>query len=140
MAYLTFYNPYFQANRDEDANACMSRFNKVSGNCGCVPAANIYEDDASYLIEMALPGVSKESIRIKHENGLLLVNVEKGDENEEKYDRREFDYSGTSRVFKTGDKVNVDGIAAKYENGVLAITLPKKEAYTKKPAQEIAVN
>jgi HSP20 family protein len=126
MAYLTFYNPYYQANRDE--------------KCNCVPASNVFEGETEYRIEMALPGVNKEDIHIKYENGLLRVSVEGKNDNKEDYERREFDYYGSERVFRTGERVNTDQIAAKYENGVLVLTLPKKEAYIKKPAYEIAVN
>ncbi len=55
------------------------------------------------------------------------------------YDRQEFDYYGSSRVFKTGDKVDSDKITASYVNGILSVTLPKREAYVKKPAQTISI-
>jgi HSP20 family protein len=140
MAYLTFYNPYFHANRDEKSDATMDQMNRCFGNGSCVPASNVYETDTEYRLEIALPGVEKEKIKVKHENGLLSVSVDKREETTENYSRREFDYAGSSRVFKTGEKVNGDNISAVFENGVLKITLPKREAFVKKPAQEIAVN
>jgi HSP20 family protein len=141
MAYLTFYNPYHLANRDEKNDSTMEQFNnKFNHSCNCVPASNIVETDNEYRIEMALPGVDKNDIRVKHEKGYLYVNVErKEDQNETKYDRYEFNYSGASRVFKTGELINSDEIAGKYENGILVLTLPKKEEFVKKPAQSIQI-
>lgn len=148
MAYIRFYSPYYSANRDmnssEAYNQLMRHYNNEN-NCGCnsqgVPAANISETDQEYLIEMAMPGVDKKDIVIKHENGYLHISVNKHDEqnSEENYNLKEFDYSGAARVFKTGSKVDSEKISARYENGILYVSLTKKEAYIKKPAQSIVV-
>jgi HSP20 family protein len=152
MAYISFYNPYFFANRDENADSAYenlaSRFN--SDHCACkqVPAVNITETEKEYRIELALPGVDKELIRISHENGILNISVEnqqkeenqQEEEDQETYQRREYDYSNATRRFKTGDRIDSENITAKYEQGILAVVLPKKEAYVKKPAQTIAVS
>jgi HSP20 family protein len=146
MAYMRFYNPYFSAFRDQHSDSAYDQWNSRFGgsSCGCagVPAANITEGETSYQIEMALPGVGKDKINIKYENGTLTVSVAKPEQEgaEDKFDHQEFDYSGTSRVFRTGDKVDSDNITAKFENGVLTITLPKKEAFVKKPAQNITIS
>ena len=133
MAYLKFYNPYYSANRDESENCA----------CGQVPAANFFETDKEFSIEIALPGVDKKDISVTHDKGYLQIRVEKKEEKEAeeiKYDRREFDYTGTSRVIKTGDRIDAGNITAKYDNGILTLNLPKKEAFVNKPAQEIAIN
>jgi HSP20 family protein len=145
MAYLTFYNPYRLANRDESTDSAYERLAHryaQSGHCGCnqVPAANISETDTEYRIELALPGVEKKNINVKHENGFLYVNVNEKEETAEKHNRFEFDYSGASRIFKTGELVDADRISASYENGILTLSLPKKEAFVNKPAQSIVVN
>ncbi len=149
MAILRFYNPYFSAYRDENTNAAyrnlLDRYN-FSNQCGCEqgnrPSANIVETDKEYRIEMALPGVSKQSIRINHEKELLTISVEQPEnqENQENFTLREFDYSGAVRTFNTGNKVNPDQIGARFENGILTVALPKKETYVKKPAQAIAID
>jgi len=109
---------------------------------------NIKEDDNSYRIEMALPGVEKKNIRIEHENGYLTVRVdphEKADsqeKNEEElphYDVREFDYHGASRTFRTGNRVDGDKITASYNQGLLVLRLPKKEEFVPRPARSISV-
>ncbi|HEX2396361.1 MAG TPA: Hsp20/alpha crystallin family protein [Bacteroidales bacterium] len=128
MKYIRFYNPYFNAYRDENTRAN-------------IPQANIYEAGKEYRIEMALPGVDKKDINISFENGLLKVSVEKEQEMEDtnRYDRHEFNYRGTERTFKTGETVDGDHISAKHENGVLTLILPKKEAYVKKPMKSIEI-
>lgn len=126
MKYLRFYNPYYNAYRDEN-----TRTN--------VPQANIYEAGDEYKIEMALPGIAKKDININYENGLLKVSVENEKESGAGYDRHEFNYHGTERVFKTGETVDTDHISAKLENGVLTLSLPKKEAYVTKPVRSIEI-
>lgn len=148
MAYLRFYSPVLPAYRDENSNDAYERLiqhiNK-DNNCGCyqgsVPASNISENDKEFKIEMALPGVDKKNIAIKHDNGYVSISVEKPAETEsdEKYSRHEFDYSGVSRTFKTSDKIDSENITAKYENGILTLSLPKKEAHINKQVQSIVV-
>ncbi|MBN2813514.1 MAG: Hsp20/alpha crystallin family protein [Bacteroidales bacterium] len=149
MAILRFYNPYFSAYRDENTDTAYRNLqNKYNFNnhCGCEqgsrPAANIVETDKEYRIEMALPGVNKQSVSIRHEKELLTISVEQPQhqENKENFTLREFDYSGAMRTFNTGNKVNTDQIGARLENGILTVVLPKKEAYVVKPAQAITID
>jgi HSP20 family protein len=148
MAYIRFFNPFYSANRDENSKEAyenLSRNFKADNNCGCyqgnVPAANISETDKEFHIEIALPGVDKKNINVKHEKGILSITVNKPEEDKdsEVYNWHEFDYSGASRTFKTDDKIDADNIEAKYENGILKLVLLKKEAYVNKPAQTIVV-
>lgn len=149
MAYIAYYRPYFMANRDEQSNSAYENWSKRfnSGFCGCgssLPSANITESDKSFRIELALPGVDKNRIEITHENQVLTVSVkpenqEQEQTREDQYQHMEYDYTTASRSFRTGDKIDADQISAHYENGILAITLPKKEEFVKKPAQTIAV-
>ena len=147
MAYIRFYSPFNAAygneNSNESYNQLMRNIQSMN-DCGCqenIPASNITETEKEYRIEMALPGVDKNNIKIMHEKGHLTVNLEAPvrKEDEAAYTRREFDYSSASRSFKTGDKVDQENIAARYENGVLTISLPKKEAFVSKPSKLIAV-
>jgi HSP20 family protein len=147
MAYIRFYTPYYSANRDENRNDAYERLSNffTSSNCGyyqgSFPAANISETDKEFRIEMALPGVDKKNISIKHEKGYLSISIDKAAENNENelYNLREFDYSASTRTFKLNDKIEAEKIAARYENGILALILPKKEAFVKKPVQAITV-
>jgi HSP20 family protein len=143
MAFIRFYNPVLfnrDQNSDEAYDKLVERFNQ--GYClhqGDAPAANILENETSFQVEMALPGVDKKNIRVEHEKGILTIRIEKSEDKEkEGYTRKEFDFAGASRTFKTGEKIDTDNISARYENGVLTVQLPKKEAFVK-PARMIEV-
>jgi HSP20 family protein len=102
------------------------------------PSVNIVEDDKQYVMQLAAPGLQKTDFNINIENDYLVISTEKKTEKEEtsnngKFTRREFNYSSFKRSFPLDDKINVEGISANYENGVLHITLPKKEETAKKP-------
>jgi HSP20 family protein len=130
------------ANRDEQSNAAYDNWTKRFNDCNCnnVPSANITESEKFYRIEMALPGVDKNRIEIKHENQQLTVSVNNEDHSEQnQYQHREYDYRAASRTFKTGNKIDADHITAQYENGILTLILPKKEEFVKRPAQTIEV-
>jgi HSP20 family protein len=144
MAFIRFYNPEL-CNRDENSNEAyenlVKRFNHgFDLTHGDVPAANVMETETGFQIEMALPGVDKKDIRVEHEKGILTIRIEKSEENKEKdgYTRKEFDFAGASRTFRTGEKIDAENISARYENGVLTVQLPKKEAFVK-PARMISV-
>jgi len=95
------------------------------------PAANVREDEKNYLLELALPGFSKEEITIKFEEEVLTITAgrePKEDEKGPKYTWNEFGYkSRYERSFQLPETVNADEISAAFENGILFVTLPKKE-------------
>ena len=102
------------------------------------PSVNIVEHDNQFVMQLAAPGLEKSDFNINIENDYLVISTEKKTEKEEtsnngKFTRREFNYSSFKRSFPLDDKINVEGISANYENGVLHITLPKKEETVKKP-------
>jgi len=145
MAFIRFYNPVVPFYRDENENEAydmlVHRFNSISNGSQVFPAANIAETDKEYSIEMALPGVAKKDIHVQHEKELLTISIDGSSEKKEKEDftRREFNYSGASRSFKTGEKVDRENITARYENGILTVHLPKKEVMADKPVQSISI-
>ena len=94
------------------------------------PSVNIHETTDGYHLEVTAPGLNKEDIKINAADGLLTISYEKKEEAEQKeYKtiRREFIQRSFKRSFSLDEKVNVDGIEAKYENGILKLHLPKKE-------------
>ena len=102
------------------------------------PSVNIVEHDAHFTMQLAAPGLQKSDFNINIENDYLVISAEKKTEKEEtgnegKFTRREFNYSSFKRSFQLDENINREGIAASYENGVLSITLPKKEETWKKP-------
>ena len=95
------------------------------------PQTNIHETPEAYHLELNAPGRTKEDFKIQVEQGLLTVSFDKKDESARSEDyktiRREFEFRSFKRSFSVDDKINVEGIEAKYENGVLKLLLPKKE-------------
>jgi HSP20 family protein len=106
------------------------------------PQTNIHETPEAYHIEINAPGRSKEDFKISAEKGLLTISFEKKEETTQedgyKTIRREFEYKSFKRSFSIDDKIDVDGIQAKYENGVLKLLLPKKEE-SKPSAKQISI-
>lgn len=107
------------------------------------PAVNIREEEKQFDIEIAAPGMTKNDFKINiNQNGELTILLEKtkeekeSDAKEEKrhtWLRREFAYSSYSQSFTIPDEVDESQITAKMENGVLNITLPKKEQVIQEP-------
>lgn len=90
---------------------------------------NVQQNDAEYLIEAELPGVSKDEIDIDLADGRLSISVKKEENiNEEKknYIHRESRYSAMSRSIYLAD-AETKGIKAKLDNGVLNISVPRQE-------------
>lgn len=91
---------------------------------------DISEDEKAMHIEAELPGAKKEDIKLQVEDGILTISAERKQETEEKkknYHRVERIYGHFSRSFTLGDNVDQEHIDAKYDNGVLHVTLPKTE-------------
>ena len=95
------------------------------------PSVNVVETENSYRVEVAAPGLEKKDFEVSIDNGFLNISARKEHEEEvqdgDKYMRREFNFTSFTRSFQLPDTVQADDIAANYENGVLKITLPKKE-------------
>lgn len=94
------------------------------------PSVNIVEKENGYEIELATPGLKKEDFSINIEKSILTISAETKEEKEvedKKYSKREFNYSSFSRTFTLPDNINEEDVDAKYEDGVLTISLNKKE-------------
>ena len=103
-----------------------------------IPAANVYETPASYLLELNVPGRNKEDFNISVDKDLLTVSFEKKDEaNAEGVTavRKEFTVKSFKRTFSLDEKIDVNQIQAKYENGILKLELPKKAELKQEPKQ-----
>ena len=91
---------------------------------------DIKDTGDAYVLEADLPGVKKEDIHIDIDDDILSIHVEHKDSKGEKddkgdYIRRERYYGSYSRSFNVSE-IDVEGIKAAYENGVLTLTMPKK--------------
>lgn len=107
-----------------------------------VPSVNISEHKDQYLVSMAVPGMKKDDFHIDVDGNMLTISSEKEESKEEKenkYTRKEYNYSSFSRSFTLPDEIQKERIEAKYEDGVLKIQLPRKEGVNKLTAKHIAV-
>ena len=105
---------------------------------------DIKEKDNSYEIDIDLPGFQKEEISANLENGYLTINASKGEQKEEKnengvYIRRERYTGQCTRSFYVGDAIEQQDIKAKFENGILCLTIPKKEERKVEQKKYIAI-
>ena len=94
------------------------------------PPVNIVENKTDYAIEVAAPGLEKNDFKVQVEKNLLTISVDKKEtvENKEgRQVRKEFGQRAFKRSFTLDEKINAETIAAKYENGILRLNLPKKE-------------
>lgn len=114
-----------------------------NGGSLVIPNANIVENGKDYKIEVAAPGLEKKDFKVEVDNGILTVSAEKEEEQKEErknYRRREFSYRSFSRSFALPENSLPDKIEAKYDNGILTLSLPKKEVTVSKPVKEIKVS
>ena len=95
------------------------------------PSVDIEEKQNSYLIKADLPGVDKENIDVKLENGILSIRGEKRTETEtgkdSKQHRRERFHGTFARSFTLPDAVKADQVDASYKDGVLSLVIPKQD-------------
>jgi len=108
-----------------------------------VPSVNIKENPDSFEVEVAAPGMDKQDFEITLEGNMLTISSAKKnqrEENEGNYTRREFSYQSFQRSFELPkDVVDEEHIAAKYENGVLCLTVPKSERAKKQAPRLIEI-
>ena len=105
------------------------------------PAVNIVDNEGDFMIEVAAPGLQKDDFKVEIDHGILSISAEKEEkvEMEEKdFTRREFNYSSFHRSFALPENVDSESIMAKYEDGVLRLTLKKLELEVPK-AKSIAI-
>jgi len=94
-----------------------------------VPAVDVYEDKENIVIEVEVPGMKEEDLKVNLENNTLTISGERKFEKEEQdknYYRMERSYGSFTRSFLLPDNVDTKNIKAKYKDGVLILTLPKK--------------
>ena len=107
-----------------------------------IPSVNITENKDEYNVSLAVPGMKKDDFKIDVDGNMLTISCEKDETKEEKdkkYTRKEYSYSSFSRSFTLPDEVNREKIDARYDDGLLKISLPRREEAKKSPAKHIAV-
>ena len=126
---------FFDNNRFFDAD-WMKRFQEI-------PAVNVKEKNKEFLIELAAPGLKKKDFEITVENGILTIMAERNEEKEQKdenFTRKEFSYENFTRSFTLPENVNPEKVDAHYEDGILMLTIAKKEVVAEKKPKAIAVH
>lgn len=124
-----FGNLFENLMKDIPATFTESRF---------APQVNIAETNDAYILELNAPGRQKEDFSINIDKNLLTIAYQPKETpaNENlKQIRKEFNNNAFSRTFTIDEKIATDNIAAKYENGILNVTLPKKEEVKVSPKQ-----
>lgn len=103
-----------------------------------VMKTDVREHENGYELDVDLPGIKKEDVKVKLEDGYLTISASTAQNNDEKdkkgnYIRRERFSGSYSRSFYVGEEVNETDIKAKFDNGVLQLSIPKPEALPKQP-------
>ena len=113
-------------------------------NANRVMKTDIREHDTGYELDVDLPGFKKDEINVELENGYLTISAAKGlDKGEQdkkgKYIRRERYAGAMQRSFYVGDEVTQEDIKAKFEDGILRLSIPKKDAQAVETKKTIAI-
>jgi HSP20 family protein len=128
--YSNWIDHLFQDNLNRFFNDDFWGFNGLDRQVN-VPV-NLKETDKTYEMELVAPGLQKEDFKLNVSNDMLTVSFEQKQENAEEnknegWLRREYRMQSFSRSFNLDDTVDVNKISAAYNNGILYLTLPKKE-------------
>ncbi len=105
---------------------------------------DVKETDSGYEVDIDLPGFKKDEINVQLDNGYLSISAAKGLDKEEKnkegkYIRKERYAGAMSRSIYVGDAITQEDIKAKYESGILRLSIPKKEAKQVEATKRIAI-
>ena len=109
------------------------------------PAINVKETDEAYVVEVAAPGLRKEDFFVNiNDEGNLVVKMERNEQEKQEdekahYLRREFSYTKYEQTLILPDDVDKEKIAAKVNDGILTVSLPKLEASRVKVARSIEI-
>ena len=105
-----------------------------------VPSVNSLENNDSYEIDLAVPGMKKEDFTIELNDKVLIISSETSNTMEnDKMRLNEFNFSSFQRSFRVPDSVDQDKIKANYKNGILKIKLPKRKESISKPNRVINI-
>jgi HSP20 family protein len=114
----------------------------VESEVGWVPRADVHEQDHAFVVQLDLPGVEKDNVKVKFEDNTLVVSGERKYESttdEKSFHRVERIYGSFTRSISVPKDIDSEKISASFKNGVLEITLPKTNEVKPKEI-EIRVN
>jgi len=136
-----FMNDFVFPDFTDSANIEKALYGKHAKN---LMKTDVKDTENGYEVDIDLPGFKKDEISIELENGYLTVSAAKGlDKDEEdkkgKYIRKERYAGAMQRSFYVGENLTQEDIKAKYENGILRLSVPKKEAKPVETKKTIAI-
>jgi HSP20 family protein len=126
---LSHFDPLASLRSFEDTFTRL--LNEPAANRPWAPAVDIYETENELVLKADVPDVDQKNIDVRVENQTLTISGERKFETEEAgkgYHRIERNYGNFSRSFAVPNSFDTDKITATYRNGVLSVSLPKKEA------------
>ncbi len=115
---------------------------RMPGKYMTFPKVNISENKDAFNLEVAAPGLHKKDFKIDVNGNVLTISAESEhnkEENEDKYTRKEYNYSSFSRSFTLPEEVQQDKIEATYDGGILKLALPKNEKANQPARKEISI-
>jgi HSP20 family protein len=132
------FRPFYMPNLFDDDFFSVAPTRNYS-----MPAVNIREDEKYFTLDLAVPGIDKNDLKIDINEDVLTISSESKNEKEENkdgYKRKEFSYSSFCRSFYIPDNVNKEKIEANYKDGVLAVSLPKQEEEKNKISRQVSIS
>ena len=141
MNAIRFYHPGVERSLVHDLfRSFVINDSLENSRCGCVQA-NVSEEENSFRIELSVPGFSKDEIKINVQKNILTIQSVKSENPEKKsnYLSREFGTRNFERKFSLPKNANADEISAAFNNGILEITVPKREEVAEKAPAEIEI-
>jgi HSP20 family protein len=137
-AWSNFFDDFLNRNWYDWSNRNFSNTNTT------LPAVNVKETEEAFAVELAAPGMEKDDFKVEVNNGLLTISSEKQAESKtenakEHYTKQEFSYESFSRSFTLPTIADSEKIEAKYEKGILLISIPKKEEAKPRPVKQISI-
>ena len=132
------FRPFYMPDIFDDAF-----FPVFSSKSSSIPAVNIREDEKNFTVDLAIPGMDKKDLKIDMNENVLTITAETSKDSEDKhngYQRKEFSYSAFSRSFDVPENVTGEKIEANYKDGVLTVTLPKKDEEKNQITRKIEIS
>lgn len=139
-------NPFREFGRHQDRidrllNELMElRSGTFGEDVNLMPSSELVEEEKNYLLKVDLPGIKKEDVKVEVEGDRLTIRAERRSEKEEKSKKRyfsEISYGSCMRSFALPQSIDEKKVDAKFENGVLSVTIPKT---TETKSKQISVH
>jgi HSP20 family protein len=132
------FRPFYMPNLFDD-----DFFPVLSNRTSSMPAVNIREDEKNYTLDLAVPGINRDDLKIDMNDDVLTISSETKNETEENKDgfkRKEFSYSSFCRSFYIPENANRDKIEANYKEGILSVVIPKQDEEKNKLTRQIKIS